>query len=78
MLIFDKKDINSITDFTLKTYFRHYSLYEFAFKPRMELFLRAEPFLNNKFNAEICKLDQMEEVDQAEAEKYKAHLGMMD
>lgn len=57
MLIFEKKDIQTIIDFTLKTYFRHYSLYEFSFKPRMELFLRTEPFLNNKYNADLCKLE---------------------
>jgi CRISPR/Cas system CSM-associated protein Csm2 small subunit len=52
MLIFDQSDIQKIIDFTLKTFFRHFSLYEFSFKPRRELVLKCEPFIVEKFNAE--------------------------
>lgn len=44
MLIFDAKDIKSIIEFTLSTFFRHFSLYEFSFKPRRELILKCEQF----------------------------------
>lgn len=43
MLIFDAKDIKSIIEFALSTFFRHFSLYEFSFKPRRELILKCEP-----------------------------------
>lgn len=43
MLIFDEKDIKSIIEFALSTFFRHFSLYEFSFKPRRELILKCEP-----------------------------------
>lgn len=51
ILIFDENDIAKITDFALKTFFRHFTLYEFSFKPRRELILRSEPFLTEKMNA---------------------------
>ena len=54
---------------------RHFSLYEFAFKPRVELVLRSDPVLNTKYNAEMGSLDEMEEVDEAEAANMKAFLG---
>jgi hypothetical protein len=45
ILIFEQSDIAKIVDFTSKTFFRHFSLYEFSFKPRRELVLKSEPFL---------------------------------
>ena len=76
ILIFEQADIQQIAAFTLKTYFRHYSLYEFAFKPRMELVLKCEPFLNNKFNADLPSLNEMTAVDAEEAERLKVYLGV--
>jgi hypothetical protein len=76
-LIFDPiKDIPAILAFTLKTLFRHYSLYEFSFKPRMELVLKCEPFLNLETNASLCKLNEMNLVETEEAEKLKVYLGL--
>jgi hypothetical protein len=75
-LIFDESDIQKIIDFSLKTFFRHFSLYEFSFKPRRELVLRCEPFENTKFNAELPSLDDMQPVDAEEAENLKAYLNV--
>jgi hypothetical protein len=50
-LIFDESDNDKICDFALKTFFRHFTLYEFSFKPRRELILKTEPFLTEKMNA---------------------------
>lgn len=74
MLIFEHSDIHKITEFTLKTFFRHFSLYEFSFKPRRELVLKCEPFLNTKFNFEQCELGEMQPLDEAEAERMKGYL----
>ena len=61
----------------MKTFFRHYSLYEFAFKPRMELVLKFEPFLNNQFNtAELPNLNEMVAVEQEDADKLKVYLSV--
>lgn len=76
MLIFEKEDISKIIDFTLKNFFRHYSLYEFSFKPRRELVLKCEPYLNTKFNAELRELEEMQPVDGEEAEKIKSYLSL--
>ena len=51
ILIFDESDNDKICDFALKTFFRHFTLYEFSFKPRRELILKKEPFLTEKMNA---------------------------
>ena len=74
MLIFEQSDIQKIVDFALKTFFRHFSLYEFSFKPRRELVLKCEPFLNTKFNFEQCDLGEMQPLDETEAERLKSHL----
>ncbi len=66
-----------IIDFTMRTLFRHYSLYEFSFKPRIELVLKCEPFQNNGFNAPLCHLDEMKVVEAEEAEKMQAFLGLL-
>ena len=61
----------------MNTFLRHFSLYEFAFKPRVELLLRNDPVMCNKFNAELMKLDDMQEVEDEDAEKMKMFLGSM-
>lgn len=53
----------------MTTFLRHFSLYEFAFKPRVELVLRSDEVFKTKFNAELLPLGQMEEVDEEEAQK---------
>ena len=75
-MIFEKADIEKIVDFTLKTYFRHFSLYEFSFKPRRELILKCEPFLNTNFNTELCDLGEMTQLDDEEAERMKGYLSI--
>ena len=50
----------------MQTFLRHYSLYEFAFKPRVDLVLRSDPIICDKFNSVIESLDEMEVVDKAE------------
>jgi hypothetical protein len=52
-LIFDPEtEVPKIIEFTLATFFRHFGMYEFAFKPRRELILKTEPYLQKRFNAE--------------------------
>ena len=77
IFIFTEQEVQRIIDFAMSTFLRHFSLYEFAFKPRVELVLRSDPMINIKFNAELNKLDDMQEVDDADAEKMKAFLGSM-
>ena len=60
ILIFDsQKDVPVMNNFVLTTFFRHYSLYEFTFKPRRELILKTEPFLLQEFNAPLYNLEDM-------------------
>ena len=61
----------------MTTFLRHFSLYEFAFKPRVELVLRSDPVINSKFNAELTKLDDMQEIDDEDADKMKMFLSSM-
>ena len=68
--------MQKVVDFTLRTFFRHFSLYEFSFKPRRELVLKCEPFLNNKFNVHQVELGEMTAVEPEEAEKLKAYLSI--
>jgi hypothetical protein len=49
-------------------------MYEFAFKPRRELILKTEPYLNKRFNAEQHDLGEMQAVEGEEAEKMKGFL----
>ncbi len=75
ILIFSAEEIQKIQEFAIDSLFRHYSLYEFAFKPRVELILRTAPVINYKFNAALPSLDSMVEVDPEEADRLKAFLG---
>ena len=61
----------------MTTFLRHFSLYEFAFKPRVELVLRQDPIYNTRFNAPLMGLDQMVEVEEEEAKKMKNFLKQM-
>jgi hypothetical protein len=76
ILIFDEQDISKIADFTLKTFFRHFTLYEFSFKPRRELILRSEPFLTEKMNAQQVDLGEMVPVEGEELERMKHYLNV--
>lgn len=42
ILIFTDKDVEVIIDFSMTTFLRHFFLYEYAFKPRVELVLRTD------------------------------------
>ena len=74
IFIFTDEEVAEIVQFSLTTFLRHFSLYEFAFKPRVELVLRSDPVFNTRFNADLQPLDQMQEVDDEEADKMKAFL----
>ena len=76
IFIFNDEEVEKILDFCLTTFLRHFSLYEFAFKPRVELVLRSDPVFNTKFNSELPSLDEMMEVEAEEAVKMKGFLGM--
>lgn len=43
ILIFNAAESNEIINFMLRTFFRHYSLYEYSFKPKVELVLMTIP-----------------------------------
>lgn len=58
----------------MSTFLRHFSLYEFAFKPRVELVLRSDPVFPSRFNADLLPLDSMQEVEDEEAEQMKNFL----
>ena len=64
--------------FAMTTFLRHFSLYEFAFKPRIELVLRSDPVFNTNFSSPLMDLDGMEEVEQEEAEKMRMFLGAIE
>ena len=66
--------MEDIVQFSLATFLRHFSLYEFAFKPRVELVLRSDPVFNTRFNAPLQGLDEMQEVEDEEAANMKAFL----
>ena len=61
--IFTQREVQLIQEFALETFLRHFSLYEFAFNPRVELILRTDPVMCNQFNAKLASLDEMEPVD---------------
>ena len=46
IFIFSDAEVEKIIQFSLCTFLRHFSLYEFAFKPRIELVLRSDPVFN--------------------------------
>ena len=77
IFIFTDDEAASIVQFAMTTFLRHFSLYEFAFKPRVELVLRCDPVFNTRFNSELMPLDEMQEVDDEEAEKMKNFLKQM-
>ena len=77
IFIFNDQEVADITNFSMTTFLRHFSLYEFAFKPRVELVLRQDPVFNTRFNAPLIPLDQMQEVDEEEAQRMKAFLRQM-
>jgi len=43
--IFSAQEVQLILEFALETLLRHFSLYEFAFNPRVELILRTDPVM---------------------------------
>ena len=61
--------------FSQQTFLRHFCLYEFAFKPRVDLILRTEPIMNLKLNSKLTSLTGMIEVDLNEIKTFKAMLG---
>ena len=67
IFIFSDAEVEKIIQFSLNSFLRHFSLYEFAFKPRVELVLRSDPVFNAKFNAELQSLDDMMAVEPEEA-----------
>jgi len=77
IFIFTETEVADIVSFSMTTFLRHFSLYEFAFKPRVELVLRCDPVFNTMFNTELGALDEMQEVEDEEAEQMKAFLKQM-
>ena len=77
IFIFTDREVADIVHFSMTTFLRHFSLYEFAFKPRVELVLRSDPVLPSSFNAELQPLDQMEEVEKEEADQMRHFLKQM-
>ena len=57
IFIFSDLEVADIVTFSMKTFLRHFSLYEFAFKPRVELVLRQDPVFITNFNAALMPLD---------------------
>ena len=75
ILIFSQEEIAAIMDFMLKTYFRHFSLYEYSFKPKVDLLLMTVPkeysqsALREKEQAASPDLGGGEEIDNAMEEE---------
>ena len=67
IFIFSDEEVEKIIQFCLNSFLRHFSLYEFAFKPRVELVLRSDPVFNTVFNAQLQELDEMMVVESEEA-----------
>ena len=76
IFLFTQSEIKAILEFAQQTFLRHYSLYEFAFKPRVDLILRSDPIINDKLNANLQSLDAMETVDNLEVERLKGFIGL--
>jgi hypothetical protein len=51
--VFSERHINAVLDFATTTFLSHFSLYEFAFKPRVELVLKTQPPMVCTFNAPL-------------------------
>ena len=75
ILIFSIEEVAAILTFSLQTFLRHFCLYEFAFKPRVELILKTQPAVGTVFNAQLTSLKEMVPVDGEEANRIKAMLG---
>ena len=43
IFIFTEKEVQDIINFMLRTFFRHYSLYEYSFKPKVDIILMTMP-----------------------------------
>ena len=43
IFIFTEEEVSDICNFMLKTFFRHFCLYEYSFKPKVELMLVTQP-----------------------------------
>lgn len=43
IFIFNEEEAKDIVNFMLRTFFRHYSLYEYSFKPKIDLILMTLP-----------------------------------
>ncbi len=43
IFIFTEEEASMLTNFMLRTFFRHYSLYEYSFKPKIDLILMTLP-----------------------------------
>jgi hypothetical protein len=78
IFIFTDAEVERVVQFAMTTFLRHFSLYEFAFKPRIELVLRSDAVFNMNFSSPLMDLDAMEEVEQEEAEKMRMFLGAIE
>lgn len=43
IFIFTEQEVSKIINFMLNTFFRHYSMYEYSFKPKVEIVLMTLP-----------------------------------
>jgi len=43
IFIFSEAEVSKIVNFMLGTFFRHYSLYEYSFKPKVDIMLMTLP-----------------------------------
>ena len=73
--MFAERHSNAILEFATQTFLRHFSLYEFAFKPRVELVMKTAPAMVTTMNAKLESLGEMESVEGEEAAKMKSFLG---
>lgn len=78
IFIFERYEIEEIIDFALQSFLRHFSLYELAFKPRVEIELRTDPVLYQSFGGPQPKLDDLEPMELEDAEKIAFLIGLKD
>ena len=66
IFIYTREEIDAIIDFALKTFFRHFSLYEYSFKPKVDLLLMTLPkeltMERNETKEEEPAIDEMDEL----------------
>jgi hypothetical protein len=74
IFIFSEREVEKIISFSLTTFLRHFSLYEFAFKPRIDMVLHTHPVFNTQFNAAQMDLEAMTQVEKEEASNMKMFL----